>query len=251
MSRSEARRNATSSPSRKIWPEVGSSSPAIILSVVVLPQPDGPRRQKNEPSGMVKLDSFTAAKSPNILRSFSTRISAIGLLRKFRHDDEHHRADERRQERPGVEIDREGLHQHDDTGGDHQCGQVLPRAAPEGEEPLDERLLDRRTRHGGGLAHLRTAPKVMPLRRCRRSSTVNTRIGTRNSVVPAPTAGQSMPPSPMIVGMNGGAVWAVPEVSSTAKAYSFQAKIRQKIAVAAIPVAACGSTTRRNACSRV
>ena len=56
MSRSEARRNATSSPSRKIWPEVGSSSPAIILSVVVLPQPDGPSRQKNEPSGMVKLE---------------------------------------------------------------------------------------------------------------------------------------------------------------------------------------------------
>ncbi len=48
---------------------------------------------------------------------------------------------------------------------------------------------------------------------------------------------------PMIVGMNGGAVCAVPEVSSTAKAYSFQAKIRQKIAVEAMPVAACGSTT--------
>ena len=38
---------------------------------------------------------------------------------------------------------------------------------------------------------------------------------------------------------------------STAKAYSFQAKIRQKIAVAAMPVAACGSTTLQNACSRV
>ena len=46
-----------------------------------------------------------------------------------------------------------------------------------------------------------------------------------------------------MVGMKGGAVWAVPEVSSTAKAYSFQAKIRQKIAVEAMPVAACGNTT--------
>ncbi len=57
------------------------------------------------------------------------------------------------------------------------------------------------------------------------------------------TAGQSSPPMPMMVGMKGGAVCAVPLVSSTAKAYSFQAKIRQKIAVDAMPVAACGSTT--------
>ena len=47
----------------------------------------------------------------------------------------------------------------------------------------------------------------------------------------------------MMVGMKGGAVCAVPEVSSTANAYSFQAKIRQKIAVEAMPVAAWGSTT--------
>ena len=55
----------------------------------------------------------------------------------------------------------------------------------------------------------------------------------------------------MMVGMNGGAVWALPEVRSTAKAYSFQAKIRQKMAVAAMPVAACGRTTFTNACRRV
>ena len=46
-------------------------------------------------------------------------------------------------------------------------------------------------------------------------------------------------------GMKGGAVWAVPEVSKRAKAYSFQLKIRQKIAVAAIPVVAWGKTTFR------
>ena len=51
--------------------------------------------------------------------------------------------------------------------------------------------------------------------------------------------------------MNGGAVMAVRSVRMSAKAYSFQAKIRQKIAVAAMPVAACGSTTLRNACRRV
>ena len=54
----------------------------------------------------------------------------------------------------------------------------------------------------------------------------------------------------MMKGMKGGIVWASPLVSNTAKAYSFQAKIKQKIAVAAIPVVACGSTTLRKACSR-
>ena len=80
---------------------------------------------------------------------------------------------------------------------------------------------------------------------------VKTRIGTRKMVVPAATAGQSWPPSPMMVGMKGGAVCALPEVSRAANAYSFQAKIRQKIAVAAMPVVAYGSTTRQNACNRV
>src|SRR5690606_29904485 len=91
--------------------------------------------------------------------------------------------------------------------------------------------------------HFRTAPKVMPRRSCLRRRMVKTRIGTRKTVVPAATAGQSMPPSPMIVGMKGGAVWAEPEVRRTAKAYSFHAKIRQKMAVAAMPVVACGRTT--------
>ena len=55
----------------------------------------------------------------------------------------------------------------------------------------------------------------------------------------------------MMMGIKGGAVCASPEVSKTAKAYSFQAKIRQKMAVATMPVTACGSTTLRKACKRV
>ena len=42
----EARRKVTSSPSRRISPEVGSSSPAIMRSVVVLPQPEGPEQHE-------------------------------------------------------------------------------------------------------------------------------------------------------------------------------------------------------------
>ena len=37
-------------------PEVGNSSPAIMRSVVVLPQPDGPSRQKNSPLSTVKVE---------------------------------------------------------------------------------------------------------------------------------------------------------------------------------------------------
>ena len=72
---------------------------------------------------------------------------------------------------------------------------------------------------------------------------VKTMTGTRKIVAPAATAGQSLPLVPIIFGINGGAVWAVPEVSKTAKAYSFHANTRQKIAVEAMPVAAWGRTT--------
>src|SRR5262245_39499385 len=112
MSRSEARLKATSSPPSRMRPEVGNSRPAIMRKVVVLPQPEGPSRQKKEPSGMVKLSSFTAMKSPKAFFRFSTRISAIGLLRKFRYDDEHESSRQHGGEGIGVERQRQRLQQH-------------------------------------------------------------------------------------------------------------------------------------------
>ena len=56
MSRAEARLSVTSSPASRIRPEVGNSSPAIMRKVVVLPQPDGPSRQKNSPSSTTKFE---------------------------------------------------------------------------------------------------------------------------------------------------------------------------------------------------
>jgi multiple sugar transport system permease protein len=47
--------------------EVGSSRPAIMRRVVVLPQPDGPSRQKNSPFSTIKFESLTATKSPKDL----------------------------------------------------------------------------------------------------------------------------------------------------------------------------------------
>ena len=72
MSRSEARLAVTSSGPRKMRPPVGSSSPAIIRKVVVLPQPEGPSRQKNSPFPTVKSAPRTAAKLPKDFWRFST-----------------------------------------------------------------------------------------------------------------------------------------------------------------------------------
>jgi hypothetical protein len=59
----EAGVRETSSPSRKIFPEVGDSNPAIMRRVVVLPQPEGPSIEKNDPRSMPKQASCTATKS--------------------------------------------------------------------------------------------------------------------------------------------------------------------------------------------
>jgi hypothetical protein len=74
MSRSRARPKVTSSPPRRISPEVGSSRPAIMRKVVVLPQPEGPRSTKKLPSSMVRLLSRTGTKSPDDLCRLVSRI---------------------------------------------------------------------------------------------------------------------------------------------------------------------------------
>ena len=51
----------------QISPEVGSSSPAIMRSVVVLPQPEGPSSMKNSPSSTVKVDALHRGEAPEFL----------------------------------------------------------------------------------------------------------------------------------------------------------------------------------------
>src|SRR6266849_8019990 len=143
-----------------------------------------------------------------------------------------------------IQIQGQRLHQHHNAKADQRHRDRFAAATAQPERPSGCVSCD-------PFAHLRTAPKVMPRNRWRRSRMVKHRIGMKNNVVAAATAGQSWPPSPMMNGMKGGIVCASPLVSSTAKAYSFQAKIRQKIAVAAISVVACGRTTMKNACRRV
>src|SRR6056297_2623413 len=170
-------------------------------SVVVLPQPEGPSSMKNSPSSIVKLEDFTALNDPKSLRTFSIRICAMALFPEVADDDEHHRADKCDDEGVAVEPEAEGLHQHHDTQGDQDRGQHFPRAATQAQQSRYE------------FDHLRTAPNVIPRSRCLRSRIVKTMTGTRKSVAAAATAGQSLPETPMIVGMKGGAVWALPDVS--------------------------------------
>ncbi|MCY1376840.1 hypothetical protein D9M69_643610 [compost metagenome] len=45
-------------------PLSGAMKPAIMRSSVVLPQPEGPRMEKNEPQRTLKLKACTAANAP-------------------------------------------------------------------------------------------------------------------------------------------------------------------------------------------
>ena len=56
-------------------PASGCSNPAIIRSVVVLPQPDGPSSEKNSPSSIATESSDTAAACPKCLLTPSNAIA--------------------------------------------------------------------------------------------------------------------------------------------------------------------------------
>src|SRR4029079_4376284 len=55
-------------PSTVIVPEVGFSKPAIIRSVVVLPQPEGPRNDTNSPFSAGRVKSSTPADALHVKR---------------------------------------------------------------------------------------------------------------------------------------------------------------------------------------
>ena len=66
-------RLATSSPSNRITPAVGSTTFSTIRAVVVLPDPDSPTIATVSPRGIANDTSLTAVKSsllPRILKTF-------------------------------------------------------------------------------------------------------------------------------------------------------------------------------------
>src|SRR3954467_2755515 len=62
-------------------PTSGRSNPAISLSVVVLPDPEGPSSVKNSPGAISRSTPSTAATPPQLLRSPRSRTStAVGIV---------------------------------------------------------------------------------------------------------------------------------------------------------------------------
>src|SRR5579862_3175687 len=64
------------SPPSTTVPESGCSKPAMIRSVVVLPEPDGPSNVKNSPSPTCRSTFSTATTSPYVLRTPVSATSA-------------------------------------------------------------------------------------------------------------------------------------------------------------------------------
>src|SRR5580692_6906365 len=80
MSRSFGGRSLTTSPPIEMSPEVTSSRPAIMRSVVDLPQPDGPTSTTNSLSGMSRLMLRTTSTLSKRLTTLRNATSAIANL---------------------------------------------------------------------------------------------------------------------------------------------------------------------------
>lgn len=80
MSRWRGWKSVMSRPSTDLVPAVTSSRPAIILSMVDLPQPDGPTRTRNSPSGkdaLVPVGAMAASVAVLLLLSEPHAAGAI------------------------------------------------------------------------------------------------------------------------------------------------------------------------------
>src|SRR5687767_6031177 len=71
----------TSAPSMTTRPEVESSSPAMTLSKVDLPQPEGPTKTTNSPSVTSRLMPFSTSTGPNAFFTFSIFSEPTAFLR--------------------------------------------------------------------------------------------------------------------------------------------------------------------------
>src|SRR5260221_5351990 len=71
------RRRVTSCPLMRIVPELGISNPATMRSVVVLPQPLGPRNDTNSPRSTARSKLWTTLCGPKLLRRLSISRNAI------------------------------------------------------------------------------------------------------------------------------------------------------------------------------
>src|SRR5215468_2166806 len=121
MSRSLGALSFTTSPPIRSSPSVMSSRPAIMFSVVDLPQPDGPTRMTNSPSAMSRLILSTASApsgkrlvtwSRTMSATVSPHVLALNRARGQSSDDpaleEQHEDDDRNGDDDGSGGDRPG-----------------------------------------------------------------------------------------------------------------------------------------------
>ncbi len=72
--------STTLEPSIKMRPPLTSSSPAIIRSSVVLPQPDGPTKTTNDPSSISRSALGMTTCGPNALQTPSSVMLPMAHL---------------------------------------------------------------------------------------------------------------------------------------------------------------------------
>src|ERR1700724_1694733 len=79
MRRSLGLRLFTTWPPMRISPAVGCSRPAIIRRRVVLPEPEGPRKNQNPPSRVSRFTLLTAPNSPCLNTLVKSRVSTTAI----------------------------------------------------------------------------------------------------------------------------------------------------------------------------
>src|SRR5215510_13924374 len=80
MSRSLGGTSSTARPPISMLPELWRSRPAIMLSNVDLPQPDGPSRTVNSPEPISRLIPLSTSTEPNLLCTSRTVRADMDLL---------------------------------------------------------------------------------------------------------------------------------------------------------------------------
>src|SRR6266702_4921278 len=80
MSRSFGATPFIARPPIAIEPSLGSSRPAIMLSKVDLPQPEGPTRTTNSPSSISRSMSLSTSSAPNLLQNLRIVKAAMPHL---------------------------------------------------------------------------------------------------------------------------------------------------------------------------
>src|SRR5438105_14856788 len=109
MSRCLGGRSFTTRSPMRMSPEEISSSPAVMRSAVVFPEPDGPTRTRNSPSATSRLSRSTASvPSGKLFETSANWIDAISLARYAQiYAKSRLRASEAR--RIGLRVDETGL----------------------------------------------------------------------------------------------------------------------------------------------